>query len=361
MQIKSLDQFLITMRHEIKDCHVYIWGICVYGDLLGKLFEQNGILWDGYYDNFNDIEGGLLNSKPVYKGEHLNVSEKAIYILSMRNYEAVKTQLLSEGIDESCIVCFDNTDLLDNIESLLGEEFVSSVRLKSFADIHSGKKCFVIGNGPSLCIEDLNRIHHAGMISFACNMIFKCYDETMWRPDYYFFTDGIGIRKTFKDISAVNFVSDNCKYIFSRSNGGLEKYIHEIQNLVLFRYVYSKSEEEFDFSSDCSKKVYIGHTVTYAMLQMAVYMGFKEIYLLGMDHSFSIAQYSNGTVIKNEKVEDHPKMLGNYMWGVADPTKTTRIYLATKKYADSHGIKIYNATHGGQLEVFERVDFEKIF
>ena len=56
----------------------------------------------------------------------------------------------------------------------------------------------------------------------------------------------------------------------------------------MFRQVFSSSEEKFDFSIDCSDKVYIGYTVTYIMIQMAAYMGFKEIYLLGMDHDFSL-------------------------------------------------------------------------
>ena len=32
-----------------------------------------------------------------------------------------------------------------------------------------------------------------------------------------------------------------------------------------------------------------------------------------------------------------------------------------KHYADKHGIKIYNATRGGKLEIFDRVDFDTIF
>lgn len=36
-------------------------------------------------------------------------------------------------------------------------------------------------------------------------------------------------------------------------------------------------------------------------------------------------------------------------------------YQAARRYAETHGIKIYNATRGGELEVFERVDFDSLF
>jgi hypothetical protein len=41
--------------------------------------------------------------------------------------------------------------------------------------------------------------------------------------------------------------------------------------------------------------------------------------------------------------------------------KTTKAYQSAKAYADAHGIKVYNATRGGKLEVFERVDFDSLF
>ncbi len=34
---------------------------------------------------------------------------------------------------------------------------------------------------------------------------------------------------------------------------------------------------------------------------------------------------------------------------------------SNKKYADKNGVKIFNATRGGMLEVFERVDLDDMF
>jgi hypothetical protein len=96
------------------------------------------------------------------------------------------------------------------------------------------------------------------------------------------------------------------------------------------------------------------------MLQMAVYMGFKEIYLLGVDCNYASIIDENGKIQTNNLIKDH----------FFDDNKETEIfanvnnqvlsYKAAEKYCRENGIKIYNATRGGKLEVFERIDFNKI-
>lgn len=49
----------------------------------------------------------------------------------------------------------------------------------------TGKRCFLIGNGPSLRAEDLTRLHEAGEITFAFNRIYNIFDQTPWRPSFY--------------------------------------------------------------------------------------------------------------------------------------------------------------------------------
>ena len=41
--------------------------------------------------------------------------------------------------------------------------------------------------------------------------------------------------------------------------------------------------------------------------------------------------------------------------------EATLSYQAAKQYAQTHGIKIKNATRGGKLNVFQRVDFDSLF
>ena len=95
-------------------------------------------------------------------------------------------------------------------------------------------------------------------------------------------------------------------------------------------------------------------------LQFAVYMGFSEIYLLGVDHQYSIEMNPDGTMKKTEGVQDHFAN-DDICTNVPQTYKSTLSYYAARKYADLHGVKIYNATRGGKLNAFERVDFDKLF
>ena len=102
------------------------------------------------------------------------------------------------------------------------------------------------------------------------------------------------------------------------------------------------------FSSDCYIKVYDGYSITYSIMQLAMYMGFDEIYLLGADCSY---------LGEKQHFIEH---------GINDPsfrTATERLFASygeAKKYADTHGIKIFNATRGGLLEIFPRVNLEDV-
>ena len=91
-------------------------------------------------------------------------------------------------------------------------------------------------------------------------------------------------------------------------------------------------------------------------------MGFSKIYLIGVDHKYSIEVTPDGHIKRNAGVEDYFDKKQNGCF--ANPPQTyrsTMAYQAARKYADDHGIKIYNATRGGELEVFERVDFDSLF
>ena len=79
-------------------------------------------------------------------------------------------------------------------------------------------------------------------------------------------------------------------------------------------------------------------------------MGFKEIYLLGADCS-----YSDG---KKNHFIDYMKYNSDQF---SDGSQMFEAYKVAKKYADKNNIKIYNATRGGKLEIFERVDFDQLF
>lgn len=223
-------------------------------------------------------------------------------------------------------------------------------RIVSLHNSHQGERCFIVGNGPSLKTEDLLKIKD--IPSFASNRIYEIYDSTDWRPTFYCIQDYKLIKKHYK---TVNQKVDDIKYVGMVKSRPYPK----IENAVFLNLIWKEYKPNpAPFSEDIADCIYGGSTITYMCLQMAIYMGFKEIYLLGIDHNYSIMIDENGQMVKQENLQDHFSK-NDQIENIPHLDNSTLAYKAARQYADSHGIKIYNATRGGKLEVFERIDFDR--
>ena len=92
---------------------------------------------------------------------------------------------------------------------------------------------------------------------------------------------------------------------------------------------------------------------------MAVYMGFSEIYLIGVDCSYANEIDRNEKRISNETKNYFDESYQNEI-RYSNTYKMLQAYNKANEYASKHNIKIFNATRGGKLDIFERVDFDKI-
>lgn len=219
-------------------------------------------------------------------------------------------------------------------------------------DSKKGKRCFIVGNGPSLKSDDLDKL--ANEDCFGTNEIHKIFNRTKWRPKYYLIIDRYSksTAEQIKDIdSETVFLSD----YYCRYNKVLrDKYICLHQH-------FNWNEKNYSFSADIGKCFVSSPTVSYAAMQIAAYLGYSEVYLLGFDHNYSFEFDSAGKVVNTGKSDTHffkdevPEDI------IADVLGMTRAYQSFKRYADENGIKVRNATRGGKLEVFERVDFDTLF
>ena len=129
-------------------------------------------------------------------------------------------------------------------------------------------------------------------------------------------------------------------------------------------HIVTEEKDEIDFSEDVARYVANSKTVVYTAIQFAVYMGIREIYLIGVDHHFHISQNDKGEIVVDPTVKDYFSDAYNQDKAnlyVPNTDRSTLTFMAARKYADAHGIKIYNATRGGKLEVFERVDLDSLF
>ena len=227
-----------------------------------------------------------------------------------------------------------------------------------FKDKHKGERCFIIGNGPSLTAADLTALHEKGEVTFGMNRIYNIFPQTQWRPVYYCCEDETIIRDTQKEINAIEtkdkFIPIDLKWY------------HGVDITDAHWFCLNYNEEKggkYNFSPNAAKQINCYGTVTLSCVQLAAYMGFKEIYLIGVDHNFAKIIDADGNVIENKDVKDY--FCENYDTDIKEEVthnlgQTTLSYMKARKYCDENGIKVFNATRGGKLEVYERVDLDKI-
>lgn len=224
-------------------------------------------------------------------------------------------------------------------------QFNSLRTLRRLKNIHKGKRCFIIGNGPSLTNDDLRRLQERGEYTFACNSLIKLFDEIPFHPTYYFAQDNkiiLDNKEEIKKLQSQRFVK---AHYASR---------YHIESVTYYSMLFPKNP--IGFSWNLPRVVYSGQTVTYSMIQFAAYMGFSEIYLIGVDCNYSAA---------NEKITADSyfdKRLFNSNRQYAAPEVDTNLlaFARAQEICKPRGINIYNATRGGKLEIFPRVSLDNI-
>ena len=219
--------------------------------------------------------------------------------------------------------------------------------LKKLKNKYIGNSCFIVATGPSLTLNDLNLIK--GSYSFSCNSIVSCFEKTSWRPDFYCISDR-EIMKLYFQLA----IDSKLDYIFLPNdfkNKRRDSYIGFNRSFAQhIKSIYYKTCKEIIYPSKKPDCFFNDATsVIFICIQIAIYMGFKTIYLLGQDCNYSgknlhsdIAKSDYKGAIKNNVGQDMIECFENY-----------------KQFFQKKDVKIFNCTRGGSLEVFERIKLEE--
>ena len=222
---------------------------------------------------------------------------------------------------------------------------------------HLGESCFIIGNGPSLTVEDLNTLHDKGIDTFAVNRIYQIFPQTRWRPTYFVSTDAVMLRDKLEEAAAIpakiKFIPLQNKYYLGIKIKGAKYF---------FRNDLREKDQPEGFSLDCTDQVNMRGTVTIACMQLAMHLGYKHIYLLGIDHNFDKIITENGEVIIDPSVRNY--FIEGYDQDVSkevqhDLGTTTKAYYDVRRFIDNTDVTIYNASRKTKLEAFPKVTFEE--
>lgn len=223
--------------------------------------------------------------------------------------------------------------------------------IRALKNKHQGERCFIIATGPSLTIEDVNKLKNEYTI--GVNSIFRLYDKIDWRPDYYTILDA-GVCKSYIENGMMDidsfakencFINSICRDIIKSRN---TIYIH--YNWLKHSYKYGNLE--FKYTPNLVYGLYDFYSVTHASIQMAIYMGFKEIYIIGVDNNYMGS--------KTHFVETKGDDTFDYQQALTTQTSMDAGYEQIRKIAEEQGVKVYNATRGGKVEAFERVNLDDI-
>lgn len=204
-------------------------------------------------------------------------------------------------------------------------------------------------------------------MTFGVNGIFYKTEEMGFAPTYYMVEDSHVIRDNLERIKGYT----NPKHRFFPSEyRAMLPGIADASFFLMNRGFYEKKSPNFRlprFSTDISDRIYCGQTVTYMNFQLAYYMGFQRVYLIGVDFSYAIptsaiVEGTNITSTDDDPNHFHPEYFGKgKKWHDPQLDQVQKGYEFADLVFKWNGRQIFNATKGGELEVFERVDFDSLF
>lgn len=223
-------------------------------------------------------------------------------------------------------------------------------KLANLKDLHKGERAFILGNGPSLKHTDLARLKDE--FTFGMNRIYLMFSELGFPTTYYLSVNDLVIEQCAKDIRSLPIP----KFVSWRSRA----LIRPADDLTFLHTTYTGPK----FAQDARGRLWEGATVTYVALQLAFHMGFDQVILIGVDHDFSTKGKPNTTVVSQGDDPDHfdARYFGKgFRWQLPDLETSERAYALARVKYESVGRRVVDATIGGKLSVFPKVEYVSLF
>lgn len=226
-------------------------------------------------------------------------------------------------------------------------------RLAAFKNRHVGQRCFIMGNGPSLGSMDLSLLKSE--ITFGLNRIYLLFDKMTFEPAYYVCINELVLEQFSDEINGLRmpkFLNWNRRKLFASGSD-------------LINFVRLSLGVQDGFGKDFRRPLFSGGTVTYVALQIAYIMGFSEVILVGVDHSFADSGAPNKVETRSAEVDRnhfHPKYFPKgSKWQLPDLRRSELAYKIARTTFEDEGRKILDATINGKCPVFKKVDFYSLF
>lgn len=255
---------------------------------------------------------------------------------------------------------------------------VSFKHNKKFKDIHKGERCFILASGPSVKTQDLSGLENEICIAVSHFHLHK--DIKKIKPKYHvlapqhkpftfddsskYFEDFL---KYYNEEEVTYFLGITpYKYSYTELIRNNPKY--NLSNINYLNYYYPERLNEKNYKNpkiwDITKNLFSISTVVYSAIQVAAYMGFKEIFLIGCDHDYikhpdrvennrfyeDKEGISDKAHLEKRNLEQMFKVL-HERW---------KDYRLMNDHLKALGITVCDATENGMLDIFPKKDLQKI-
>jgi len=224
-------------------------------------------------------------------------------------------------------------------------------RLSFLKDRHRGERVVIVANGPSLNEMDLSFLRRE--ISIGMNKIFLGFRKFGFYPKYYVAVNEKVIRQSSSYIRALNclkFIGDNGGRAHLDENG--------------LTYFVNTTNPPLRFCKNIAHGMHEGWTVTYAALQIAYFLGFDEVVIIGMDHRYEYQGKPNETRRMDGRDPNHfsPDYFGGGQeWDNPDLARSEQSYLIARETFEQNGRRIIDATVNGSCTIFEKIEYKELF
>ena len=241
-------------------------------------------------------------------------------------------------------------------------------RNRIFKDCHRGRRAFVVGTGPSLQNQDISSL--SSEITYVMSGFWKHESTKQWQPTYYCLSDPIyfdgseAMRSFFRSLNEHIYDSTFFVPAFGRSVVCEQKLLPEDRTYWLS--FAGDLNTVINPSIDFTESIPAAMTISQLCLMAAIYMGCSPIYLLGLDHDWLSHRNQHQHFYQGHAgLESHPEVkpvLADHSYKLVMECALIvwEGYGVLKEVAQKKGITILNATDGGFLDVFDRVDYRDV-
>jgi hypothetical protein len=223
-------------------------------------------------------------------------------------------------------------------------------RLKKLHNIHQGERCFIMGNGPSLRNTDLSKLRNE--TTLGMNRIYLAFPEMGFETSYYLSVNDLVVEQCAEDIQALKMP----RFVSWRAR----RWLKPDPNLYFLNTTYTGAK----FARHAGERLWESATVTYVALQVAFFLGFETVYLIGVDHNFETKGAPNTTITSQGDDPNHfsPAYFGKgFRWQLPDLDTSELGYALARQAYEQAGRQVIDATVGGKLQIFPKVDYNSLF